>query len=271
IREGLLVSVLLLPVALTFGAAFPFGVALSTAIDESVTENLGRLYALNTMGAIAGSLAAGFALIPAFGLHLTIRGLAGTVAVAAALVAGFGSSRQSSKIVAISVATLSVIAAWALPSWDRMLLSSGAYKYALSMRGADLQSALTAGELLWYEEGAAGTVAVRRLAGTMSMAIDGKVDASNAGDMLTQRLLAHLPLLLHAQPRRVAIIGLGSGVTFGAALRHPVDRVDTIEISREVVEASRFFEAENHHALADPRSHVIVGDGRTHLLLRSAP
>ena len=104
IREALLVSALLLPVTLTFGAAFPFGVALSTANDESVTENLGRLYALNTLGAIAGSLVAGFVLIPAFGLHLTIRGLAGTVAVAAALVAGFGSLRQASKTIALSVA-----------------------------------------------------------------------------------------------------------------------------------------------------------------------
>ena len=72
-----------------------------------------------------------------------------------------------------------------------------------------------------YREGSTGTVAVRRLAGTISLAIDGKVDASNAGDMLTQRLLAHVPLLLHPNPQRAAIIGLGSGVTLGSALTHP--------------------------------------------------
>ena len=86
-----------------------------------------------------------------------------------------------------------------LPQWDRALLSSGAYKYALAMRGPNLETALTAGELLSYREGSTGTVAVRRLAGTVSLAIDGKVDASNAGDMLTQRLLAHVPLLLHPE------------------------------------------------------------------------
>ena len=76
---------------------------------------------------------------------------------------------------------------------------------------------LRAGELLYYREGAASTVSVRRIAGATTLAIDGKVDASNAGDMLTQRLLAHVPLLLHPDPHDVAIIGLGSGVTLGSA------------------------------------------------------
>jgi spermidine synthase len=85
--------------------------------------------------------------------------------------------------------------------------------------------------------------------------------------MLTQRLLAHVPLLLHQQPKRVAVLGLGSGVTLGSALTHPIERADVLEISPEVVEASRFFESENHHALSDPRTRLIVGDGRSHLLL----
>jgi spermidine synthase len=156
-----------------------------------------------------------------------------------------------------------------VPEWNRSLLSSGAYKYAPAIRGASLESALTAGSLLSYEEGSTGTVSVRKLAGTISLAIDGKVDASNAGDMLTQRLLAHLPLLLHPDPTRAAVLGLGSGVTLGSALRHPLDRVTVIEISPQVVEASRYFESENHGALKDPRTRVIVGDGRTHLMLGS--
>ncbi len=147
------------------------------------------------------------------------------------------------------------------------MLSSGAYKYALAMRQSDLRTALSAGELLFYREGAAGTVAVRQLAGTMSMAIDGKVDASNAGDMLTQRLLAHLPLLLHPNPQRVAILGLGSGVTLGSALTHGLSQALVLEISPEVVTASQFFNEENHRALENARTRLIVGDGRTHLTL----
>ncbi|HYE87269.1 MAG TPA: fused MFS/spermidine synthase, partial [Vicinamibacterales bacterium] len=265
-REVLLVSALLLPMAIAFGAAFPFAVALAGGGDETVTRHLGTIYAVNTIGAILGSLLAGYVLIPEIGLHNTIRLVASMGALAAAGILWTAAPSQG-RGVGLTLAVLTVAAVTAAPGWDRSLLSSGAYKYALAMRGPTLETALTAGELLSYEEGSTGTVAVRRLTGTVSLAIDGKVDASNAGDMLTQRLLAHVPLLLHPDPKRVAILGLGSGVTLGSALRHPLTSATVIEISPEVVHGSRFFEAENHNALADPRTRLIVGDGRTHLML----
>lgn len=265
-RGVLMVAALLLPLTLAFGAAFPFAVALAGGRDESVTENLGRIYAVNTVGAIAGALLAGFVLVPQIGLHLTIRVVAFMVAgTAVAILSSAGKGRG--RVAALALAAVVLVAGLALPQWDQRLLSSGAYKYAAAMRGPSLETSLAAGELLSYREGATGTVAVRRLAGTVSLAIDGKVDASNAGDMLTQRLLAHVPLLLHPSPKRVAILGLGSGVTLGSALTHPLEAATVLEISPEVVEASRFFETENHRALADPRTRLIVGDGRTHLML----
>ncbi len=295
-REVLLVSALLLPMTLAFGAAFPFAVALATAStfakastsakatadgtadkrDDNVIRDIGVIYAVNTVGAILGSLLSGFFLVPQVGLHGTIRlvaGLGAMVAVAILVTAGHGrglgrkSLGGAGRAIGFALAGAVAVAIVALPQWDRALLSSGAYKYAPAMRGPSLQTSLTAGELLSYREGSTGTVAVRRLAGTISLAIDGKVDASNAGDMLTQRLLAHVPLLLHPNPQRAAIIGLGSGVTLGSALTHPLAEVHVLEISQEVVEASRFFEAENYRALADPRTQLIVGDGRTHLML----
>ena len=127
---------------------------------------------------------------------------------------------------------------------------------------------LRAGTLEYYKEGAAATVSVRRLTGTTSLAIDGKVDASNAGDMLTQRMLGLLPVLIHGKARDICIIGLGSGVTLGSALASgTVEHADVVEISPEVVEASHFFDRENGGALAKPGVRLIVGDGRSHLLL----
>ena len=94
------------------------------------------------------------------------------------------------------------------------------------------------------------------------------MDASNAGDMLTQRMLGLLPVLLHGQAHDICIIGLGSGVTLGSALASgAVERADVVEISPEVVEASHFFDRENGGALAKPGVRLIVGDGRSHLLL----
>ena len=112
----------------------------------------------------------------------------------------------------------------ASPPWDRELLASGVYMYAPYVpKNLDLETQLKAGTLLYYREGAAATVSVKRLTGTTTLAVDGKMDASNRSDMLTQKLIAHLPLLLHDDPSDVGIVGLGSGVTLGAALT-PSDR-----------------------------------------------
>jgi spermidine synthase len=152
--------------------------------------------------------------------------------------------------------------------WDRELLASGSYKYASDVPpGVDVETALRAGTLVYYKDGPTGTVSVKRLTGQLSLAIDGKVDASTAGDMLTQKLLAHLPLLLHGNPQQVAIIGLGSGVTLASALTHPVRGVDALEISREVADASRLFAPAHASPLDDPRTRLVVADGRTHLAL----
>ena len=266
IQQALLVAVLLVPMAMAFGAAFPFAMAVGTRSDRTVVSDLGRIYAANTVGAIAGALLTGFVLITHLGLQNTIRVVVVIVAIGTFFFLLAGRVRGRSRLVGFVACAVVVMLGFFSPAWDRALLSSGAYKYAVTLSGPDLETSLTAGRLMHYREGATATVAVREAVGNTTLSIDGKVDASNVSDMLTQRLLAHLPLLLHPAPRRVAILGLGSGVTLGAALTHGIARADVLEISPEVVEASRFFELENHRALADPRTRLIVGDGRPHLM-----
>ncbi len=236
---------------------------------ETVSFDAGVVYAVNTVGAIAGALAGSFVLVPLLGLQQTVLA-AGALGIGGGslLLATAGVGRRA-RFAAAAVALAGVGAGAALPDWNRALISSGTYWNVPDVPTQDLQAALEAGEVLYYEEGAAGAVSVRRTAGSLTLAIDGKVDASNAADMATQSLLAHLPLLLHPDPRDVGIIGLGSGVTLGAALRHPVRRADMLEISPQVVEASSWFEAENDAALEDPRTRLILTDGRSHLLLSS--
>jgi spermidine synthase len=256
----------------------------------TIGRDAARVYTANTIGAIVGALTAGFALVPALGLCLTfqtaavIGALGGAACLAAALRpdkpeseprtknserrAQNSERRISNVAIPATVAVAAVAAILLLPGWDRELLASGAYKYAPYLGTENFETLLRAGTLAYYKEGAAATVSVRRLTGTTSLAIDGKVDASNAGDMLTQRMLGLLPVLIHGQAREICIIGLGSGVTLGSALASGrVERADVIEISPEVVEASHFFDRENGGALAKPGVHLIVGDGRSHLLL----
>lgn len=265
--EVLDAATLLIPMAVAFGAAFPLALAAARA---SSGREVGWAYAANTAGAIAGSLVTSAIAIPALGLHgsfLFGATLMGAMSVALAM----RQFRHARGLAAVTAMTL-VAAAGLLATtrWNVELLSSGAYKYSTYVGPQDLEIRLAAGTLNYYREGATGTVAVRDLAGVRSLSIDGKVDASNGGDMLTQRMLAHIPLLTHAEPRRVAIVGLGSGVTLGSALTYPVSRADVIEISPEVIEAAAWFPTENRHAMQDERVRLIRGDARTHFRLASS-
>jgi len=270
-----------LPMTIALGAALPFAVATTSAAREAAPRAAAVIYAANTAGAIAGALTGSFILVPRLGLQHSLQ-LASSIAVIAGMVACLAEAasevpivRRSAarrsrprRFIAIGATALAVLVAAALmPGWNHGRLANGGYRLAPALAAGDIETALEAGDLLYYREGAAGTVSVRRLLGVTSLAIDGKVDASNGADMLTQKLLAHLPLLLHDHPRSVYIIGLGSGVTLGAALRHPIDRADVSEISPEVIAASSYFSKENRDAPRDRRTRLIVGDGRSHLLL----
>lgn len=267
-RGALLTAALVVPTAACLGAAFPLALALADNPGRAAAARFSLVYAVNTIGAVSGSLAAGFWFIPRFGLQPTLWAASGCLVLAALIVAVAAEMSRAMRLAGGVMAALTTVLIVSSPAWDRELLASGVYMYAPYVPpDLDLETQLKAGSLLYYREGASATVSVKRLTGTTTMAVDGKTDASNRGDMLTQKLVAHLPLLLHDNPRQVGIIGLGSGVTVGAALTHPVSRADVIEISPEVVQASAFFTTENRNALADPRTHLIVGDGRSHVLL----
>jgi spermidine synthase len=265
-----LVAALVLPTAVGLGVAFPLALELAGGDGPRFAKRVGLVCAVNTYAGALGALAAGFLVIPAWGLQGALSLVSALLVVAAAtVIAGGGLTRNARFAGFVPAAAAVGLLVWN-QDWDRDLLASGIYKYAAHVPpGVDVEAGLKAGTLLYYRDGTASTVSVRRRTGTVSLAIDGKVDASNGADMLTQKTLAHLPLLLHPNPRDVLIIGLGSGVTLASALVHPVARADTVEISPEVVEASRYFAAENRAALDDPRSHLMVGDGRSHVHLSS--
>jgi spermidine synthase len=285
LRQALGVMLLLLPASAALGATFTLALATAST-GLTVARDTAYVYATNTLGAVAGALAAGFILIPRLGLETTFLctgGLAalGGVTIAAALFtadlkvgttgskAPVGRARpRARRLAPVLIIAALLVALMSVPRWDRELLASGAYKYAREMSTDELEANLRAGQLEYYKEGVAGTVSVRRLGGSRALAIDGKVDASNGGDMLTQRLLGLLPLMLHPNPRDALVIGLGSGVTVGSLLASgEVRRIDVVEISPEVAEASGFFAKENGDALRAPGVRLLIGDGRSHLLL----
>jgi spermidine synthase len=122
------------------------------------------------------------------------------------------------------------------------------------------------GKLLYRGEGMNSSVVVSQLdGGQVYFHVSGKVEASTEPfDMRLQRMLGHLPALVHPGPRSVLIVGFGAGVTAGTFAVHPEMRQIVIcEIEPLIPPASaRFFTRENHNVLHDARTEIHYDDAR---------
>ncbi|MCK4513085.1 fused MFS/spermidine synthase, partial [bacterium] len=266
--------VILIPTVL-MGGIFPTAIRICTRRVESVGRSVGNVYAANTVGNIVGAFAGGFLLIPWLGIQRTIA-----VAVVVNLVLGITillsstSPTRVRKFVAAGVAALLLVAVVpVMPSWDPVIMSSGAYLYAdmymNEARSWDVskEDAIRLfGTVLYHKEGVATTVTVRQARSDIYLQSNGKTEASTGPDMRTQKLLAHAPMMLHQDPRDVLVIGLASGVTAGAALSYPIESIDCVEIAPAMIEvAETFFAEANGHCMDDPRLRMVIEDGRNHV------
>lgn len=265
-------SLMIIPTIL-LGMLFPMVTQICTKNHNELGHNVGTLYSVNTLGNIGGAFTAGFVLIPNLGIQNTIALAALFNVVVGSVVFLLGKGvRFKYKLVTSPTSIVVVILLIVLmPSWDKMVISSGASAYApmyAQLKGNERKQSIYGADekLLYYKEGLNSTITVRqRESGTIVLAVDGKVDASNTGDMYTQLMLAHLPLLLKSNAQNALIIGLGSGVTLGAAAQHELNQIDCVEIEPAVVEAAKFFKNVNRDVLHDPRVKMIVNDARNYL------
>jgi len=271
--EFVLVGLLLFFPTVLMGAVFPLAIKTVGIYREGIGEPVGLAYGINTGGAILGSLAAGFLLVPAVGLQNTIAvaNIVNWVAGACLLgVVGAGGVVRRWTKAAIPVA-IGILVTVSIPAWDTGIMSSGPYIYAVRSGKSKISDfpELHPKYMKFYKEGIDTTVTVVQFNPQyIFLKVNGKTDASTGlDDMLTQELSAHIPMLSHPDPKKVCIVGLASGVTLGSILTHPVERVDVLEISEAVVEASDYFKDWNHNALSDARVKLIIGDGRNHLLM----
>lgn len=240
----LVVAALLMAVpTLLMAGLLPTAMIAVVHAHGRAARRVGALVAWNTAGAVGGSLAAGFVLVPLLGMRGAV--LAATAVLCAA--AAVASWRWM-----LPGAVLFAVAAAATPAWNEILMSKSMAHYAGHYQKLDEggleANLLWAEEIVYYRDGINATVAVtrsrRRGDEQRFLLTDGKYDGSSRSDLPTQRLSAHVPLLLHPSPREIGVIGLGTGCTAGSAALY--GRVEVAEIEPAVAEAARWFEKENH-------------------------
>lgn len=288
--KGLTLFIFLFLPTFCLGATFPLVVRIYTRSLAATGRSVGFAYAVNSLGAVLGSFCAGFILIPLMGKEHGLSLLVAIQLVTALLVAISVYMKAKREVwrwgVVGLVALGGLIFAPQYPHWDRTLLARSKYHNVHDPRiqssgwmqslfnGSKVGAENRRSKLVYFGDGVGGFTTVFEhdadILGNVqfSMLNSGKVDASTESrDMITQTLLAHYPLLLHPAPRSVLVLGLASGITAGEALCYPLERLDILEINRQVVAGSHFFDPWNSHVLEDPRTNLIIQDGRAHMML----
>lgn len=246
--------------ATLLGAAFPAALRLAV-VPGRVGSDTGTLLAMNTAGGIAGTLVAGFVLLPVLGTIRTLVALAVAAGLVGTMAAWRGRDRTTARLAVAAVAVATAVLGLATPV-DRVA------RLLMVNRGG--------GMLQFYAESPGGTVAVvEQQAGQESFRRLYIQGVSNSGDTMTSRrymrLQALLPLIVHAgQPQSALVIGLGTGITAGALLQYPdLQTRVCAELLPAVVQAVPLF-AGNYGVAADRRMTIHERDGRRQLLADEA-
>jgi len=255
----------MLPPTLFLGMTLPLAGTVASRKREVFGRNIGSVFSLNTTGNILGALATGLALIPLLGLKQSLElGIIINLGLGILIVCLDRAPVLKHKI-GVSLLCCAAFAAYKIliPNWNNAYFTAQAFRRGSAADYSTLASLITGKKMLYYKDGLNASVAVLDFGTHRTLYVNGKADASTADDMTTQVLLAALPLTLNPAVKDIMVIGLGSGVTCGTALRFPVRSLEVVEISPEVVDAAEYFAEENHHALNDPRLRLHIEDART--------
>jgi spermidine synthase len=245
------------PTALLMGIAFPIGLRLWADGGSRTAERVGLFYSLNVAGAIVGSLAGGFVLLPQFGSEASLALLAG-ISFCSGLALLFV-ARGSTPLRAALGAAATAAFAWAVWSSPDPFVQFMAQRYAGT-------------GLVWKQEGVEATVVVHQLGSgpnsRLLMTINGNHQAgTDFPTTFTHRRIGHLPMLVHPSAQTALVIGLGGGATAGAVSLHDGVDVDVVELADAVVDGARYFEAINYDVHKRPNVHLRIDDGRNFMML----
>ena len=272
---GIAFAVMFVP-ALLFGVAFPLAARARSVLQTAYGQATGESLGINTLGSVLGALLAGFVFIPWLGLQESMLWIACLpIAYGVLLLAAWVRPRLQRAWIAPALALAGLAASLSLPmglpGWDIYTLGTFRNNQVEAYVAADGTPTLDArrgfSSLVYYQEGRGATVSVTQSAQMRAILINGKTVATDSQQGLgLQKMMGHLPALLHPDPQEALVIGLGAGVTLGAVTIHPeVEAVRLVEIEPAVLGGAKTFDYINNNALQSEKLSVRIQDGRNYL------
>ncbi len=261
------------PAALLWGASFPFALAAAASEGQDPGRLAGEVYAANTAGSIVGALAFSLLFIPAIGTHASEQLLI-WLAAASAVVALFAALQFPKRLrltpflagsAGIVLLAGGLGAAIGELPWEAIAYGR---RIAPILRGAEDAGGEQA-RPLFIGEGLNSDVVISERGGQRFFYVSGKSEASSAPlDMRLQRMMGHIPALVHPSPRSVLVVGFGAGVTAGSFVPYPeVQNIVICELEPIIPPASdAYFGKENNHVLQDRRTRMVYDDARHYIL-----
>ncbi|MCS7001655.1 MAG: fused MFS/spermidine synthase, partial [Dehalococcoidia bacterium] len=240
------------------GMTFAVATVLYVGDQERHGRQVGTLYAANLIGSIAGSLIAGFYLLPVL------------------------SSQRSLILLATGSALMGALVLWLAPRASThwlfklgLTVLGGVVFYGVVARAPDLvhnvlEARFPGHEVLYYREGLESSVTVVRNPADnyITLYTNSRGQARDEPGLVTfHRLLGHIPALVHPNPTKALIVGIGGGATAGALAMYPGMQVDAVELSDAVIEAQGFFAHTNYAFFTLPNVRVRQNDARNFLSL----
>lgn len=283
ILRYLLCLLVMLPATFCAGMTLPLltHVMLKRGQSESI---VGKVYGLNTLGAICGAVAAGLLLMPIVGLKgVIVLGalvdmLLGLMLLRHEIRIGRALAGTTTLVRVAAAGTLMTMTFGLVFPVDPMVLTSTVFRKGRRKLPEEYA-------ILSYVDGRTASVTVvdnTLHPGYHVIYTNGKPDASVvldrwpedrdpqqgpdiAGDEPNQFLVGIIPLMARPDATHGALIGFGSGVTCHTVLGSPhLQRLDTVEIEPEMVRGSAFFKPVNYRAYDDPRSHIYFDDAKAY-------
>ncbi len=277
-RYGISLAIML-PSTFCAGMTLPL-ITRNLLTSGNGERSIGSVYAWNTLGSIVGAATAALILMPWIGLRAMLI-LGGALDIALGLWLLWRQARTTPTVArTASLATAAglavVLGAVIAPSFDPGILASGVFRYGtVPERGSRT--------MVYYQDGRTATVTVQmgRDSG-FTIATNGKPDASIRGtsfaepppdslrtylrgDESTQALLALITLAHAPNAREGAVIGHGSGMSSHFLLGSPnLERLATIDIERQMIEAAKIFKPVNARVYDDPRSVFVIDDAKSY-------
>ncbi|HVG06970.1 MAG TPA: fused MFS/spermidine synthase [Thermoanaerobaculia bacterium] len=267
---ALVTAIVVLPAAIVAGYQFPLLIALLGPGRSRVGREVGTTYAANTVGAIAGSIAGGFGLLPLLSAPGVWRLVVGLLLLLALAAAGISLRRKGSWRLPVGLALVGALLASAPgPSafWRHSPIGAGRVSGDWSGPN-ELRDAMNSQRrgVVWERDGVESSVAIDITRETAFL-VNGKADGSARADAPTQVMSGLVGSMLHPDPRRALVIGLGTGSTAGWLAAVPsMERVDVVEMEPAVVRVAELLAPVNQNALSNPKVRLTIGDGRELLL-----